>query len=89
MTEGQDLMDRSPSYTRQISIEKLIQDHSLKSVLLNAGDSFGEFRSGNSSIQVCDLIGKFEREFISVFFGEQLIEKGVSGSKHFMLGYIL
>lgn len=82
-------MNGAPSDHTYISIEEFIKDDSLQIIFFNVANTFGEFRSGDSSAKIGDLVSQFGTQFKSIFLSHKLVEDLVSGSEHFMFGNVL
>lgn len=82
-------MNGAPSDHTQISIEEFIKDYSLQIIFFNAADTFGEFRSRDSSAKISDLISQFGTQCKSVFLSHKIVENLVSSSEHFVFGNVL
>lgn len=83
--EKSQVMDGTPSDDADISIEEPVSGCSDQMFSFNIGDSGGDFRSGNLSVQVQELVTEGLSNIISGFVLEEFVVQVVLGSENFSL----
>jgi len=79
-------VDRSPSYGAQIHIPEPFVNDSADVIVVHVGNSFGEFTSRYSSVEVKDLSGNFPCDISGIFLFKKVVVELVSCSENFNFG---
>lgn len=85
VTESHKMASGAPSDGRDISIEEPVSGNSRQVLLFNVGDSGGDFRSGDNSVEVQELVSDGLSDIVTSFVLQQFVVKSVLSSEDFNL----